>query len=155
MATIADDIIGIVRDEFQRIPDMLFFYVSDNMGEDIGSSVFRGGGKVRGRKFPRNTRTGPGTLRVVSGDLLRATELGGRGNIYKATTQGGVVSIEYGVDTNVIPYAAIHEYGGNAGRGLKTRIPARPYLRPAFEAFEREEWPNILTRIDKRIRGLF
>lgn len=155
MATIGDQIIGIIKDEFQRIPDMLFFYVSDNMGEDIGSSVFRGGGSVRGRKFPRNTRTGPGTLRVVSGDLLRATERGGKGNIYKASAQGDIISIEYGVDTNIIPYAAIHEYGGNAGRGLKTRIPARPYLRPAFEAFEREEWPQVLGRIDKRIRSLF
>lgn len=155
MAGIADDIINIVKDEFQRIPDMLYFYVSDNMGEDIGSSVFRGGGKVRGRKFPRNTRTGPGTLRIVSADLLRATERGGKGNIYKLTAQNGTISIDYGVDTGIIPYAAIHEYGGNAGRGGKTPIPARPYLRPAFDDFEREEWPNILTRIDKRIRGLF
>ena len=155
MTNMGDQIISIIKDEFQRIPVMLYFYVSDNMGEDIGSSVFRGGGKVRGRKFPRNTRTGPGTLRVVSADLLRATEVGGRGNIYSLSTLGGIISIDYGVDVNVIPYAAIHEYGGNASRGGKTRIAARPYLRPAIEAFEREEWPNILSRIDKRIRGLF
>lgn len=155
MKSSADDIIAIVKDEFQRIPDALFFYVSDNMGEDIGSAVFRGGGAVRGRKFPRNTRTGPGTLRVVSGDLLRATERGSKGNIYKLSVQNGAVSIDYGVDTGIIPYAAIHEYGGNAGRGGKVRIPARPYLRPAFDDFEREEWPKVLARMDKRIRSLF
>jgi phage gpG-like protein len=94
-------------------------------------------------------------LRIVSGDLLRATERGGNGNIYNLTIQGGMVSIDYGVDTGIIPYAAIHEYGGNAGRGLKTRIPARPYLRPAFDAFEREEWPQVIRRIDNRIRSLF
>ncbi|MBU0665356.1 MAG: phage virion morphogenesis protein [Proteobacteria bacterium] len=27
-----------------------------------------------------------------------------------------------------IPYAAIHQFGGKAGRGLKVNIPARPYL---------------------------
>jgi hypothetical protein len=144
-----------VKDELQRIPDELFVYVNDYFGDDIGSAVFRGGGAVRGRKFPRNTRTGPGTLRIVSGDLLRATERDGKGNIYKLTNQGGTISIDYGVDTGIIPYAAIHEYGGNAGRGLKTRIPARPYLRPAFEAFEREEWPQVIRRIDNRIRSLF
>ncbi len=144
-----------MKDELQRIPDELFVYVNEYFGDDIGSAVFRGGDAVRGRKFPRNTRTGPGTLRIVSGDLLRATERGGKGNIYKLTNQGGTVSIDYGVDTGIIPYAAIHEYGGNAGRGLKTRIPARPYLRPAFDAFEREEWPQVIRRIDNRIRSLF
>ena len=144
-----------MKDELQRIPDQLFVYVNEYFGDDIGSAVFRGGDAVRGRKFPRNTRTGPGTLRIVSGDLLRATERDGKGNIYKLTNQGGTISIDYGVDTGIIPYAAIHEYGGNAGRGLKTRIPARPYLRPAFEAFEREEWPQVIRRIDNRIRSLF
>jgi phage virion morphogenesis protein len=27
-----------------------------------------------------------------------------------------------------IPYAAIHQFGGKAGRGKKVKIPARPYL---------------------------
>jgi len=27
-----------------------------------------------------------------------------------------------------VDYAAIHQFGGNAGRGRKVRIPARPYL---------------------------
>ena len=32
-----------------------------------------------------------------------------------------------GVGTNLV-YAAIHQFGGPAGRGHKSRIPARPYL---------------------------
>lgn len=36
------------------------------------------------------------------------------------------------VFTNII-YAAIHEFGGMAGRGRKVRIPARPYFRPAID----------------------
>ena len=31
------------------------------------------------------------------------------------------------VGTN-LPYAAIHQFGGMAGRGRKVRIPARPFM---------------------------
>jgi len=41
------------------------------------------------------------------------------------TSKAGRREVEVG--TNVI-YAAIHQLGGNAGRGRKTRLPARPYL---------------------------
>lgn len=34
---------------------------------------------------------------------------------------------EVTVGTN-LPYAAIHQFGGKAGRGRKVKIPARPYL---------------------------
>jgi phage virion morphogenesis protein len=36
-----------------------------------------------------------------------------------------------------LPYAAIHQYGGKAGRGRKVTIPARPYLGVS-EADEQE-----------------
>ncbi|MDD2367345.1 MAG: phage virion morphogenesis protein [Desulfuromonadaceae bacterium] len=35
--------------------------------------------------------------------------------------------VEWGISGR-IPYAAIHQFGGMAGRGRKVRIPARPYL---------------------------
>lgn len=42
------------------------------------------------------------------------------------------VSTDYGATQAVIgsnlAYAAIHQFGGEAGRGLKVSIPARPYL---------------------------
>lgn len=41
------------------------------------------------------------------------------------------------VSTAPLPYAAIHQFGGLAGRGRKSRIPARPYL-PTPETAERE-----------------
>lgn len=37
-----------------------------------------------------------------------------------------------------LQYAAIHEYGGLAGRNHASRIPARPYLRPSIERQEKE-----------------
>lgn len=36
-----------------------------------------------------------------------------------------------------LPYAAIHQYGGAAGRGGKAQIPARPFL-PSVETAEKE-----------------
>lgn len=151
----ADEVIKIVRSEWQRIPDELFVYVTSFMGEDIGAAAFSAGGSVRGRKQPRNLRTGPGSLRVVSGDLTRATEPNGPGNITKISADGTGITIDYGIDTRVIPYALIHEYGGNAGRGGKVRLPARPYFNPGVQAFDREQMPKILARIDKKIRSLF
>ena len=35
-------------------------------------------------------------------------------------------------------YARIQELGGDTGRGHATTLPARPYLRPAFEAWMRD-----------------
>ena len=39
-----------------------------------------------------------------------------RSDSFSATVGGGV------------EYAAIHQFGGNAGRGRKTKLPARPFL---------------------------
>ena len=182
--SIATQIVEIIKDEWQRIPDALAFYVSDNLGEDIGAAAFRSGGSVRGQRQPRNTKVGRGTLRAVSGDLLRATQPGERGNISDLRIEGSTITVDYGIDADVIPYARIHEYGGtiNHPGGTKyyfgpdgdirflpntarrfvgitkphaIRMPARPYLAPAVEDFQREEIPNIFARIDKRIRSLF
>jgi phage gpG-like protein len=45
------------------------------------------------------------------------------------------LSVEYGTK---VPYAAIHEYGGRAGRLGRARIPARPYIRPAVKQARKE-----------------
>ena len=47
-----------------------------------------------------------------------------RGSIAHTVTDGGR-AVEVG--SNVI-YAAIHQFGGRAGRGRKAKLPARPYL---------------------------
>jgi len=40
------------------------------------------------------------------------------------------------VGTNVV-YAAIHQFGGKAGRGRKVTIPARPFLKLTDEDLEK------------------
>lgn len=45
-----------------------------------------------------------------------------------------------------VKYAAIHHMGGWAGRGRKTKIPARPFLGLA-----REDWSEIMGTISREI----
>jgi phage gpG-like protein len=183
-ANIVDEIIKIIKDEWQRMPDALSLYISDNLGEDIGAETFRKGQEPRKLRAARNPSKGRGSLRQVSGDLFRATQPGGRGNINQLKVLNGQFELTYGIDVKEIPYANIHEYGGTIKhpggtkyffneddqivflpktarrfRGITKphdiRIPARPYLKPGIQDFEREEIPKVLRRIDKRIRSLF
>lgn len=49
----------------------------------------------------------------------------------------GSITSDYTNDTAIVgtnePYAAIHQFGGKAGRGRKTTIPARPFLKLTHE----------------------
>ena len=54
--------------------------------------------------------------------------------------------------TNPLPYARIHQKGGRAGRGLKARIPARPYL-PGPELAEREGALIVEEGLQGEIKG--
>lgn len=46
-----------------------------------------------------------------------------------------------------VAYARIHEYGGLTGRGHRTVMPARPYLRPSVVAQKLAVWNLIRERI--------
>lgn len=70
----------------------------------------RGGLTKRGRDYLQNK-----SLLVLSGRMRSRIH-------YQAAAQ----SVRIGVAG--IPYAAIHQFGGLAGRGRKVKIPARPYL---------------------------
>lgn len=65
-----------------------------------------------------------------SGNLKVRTGLLRRSITTKVKESGDIVE---GIIGNNVTYAAIHEFGGMAGRGLKTKIPARPFLKPAIE----------------------
>lgn len=68
----------------------------------------------------------PGPLGIRSGDLARTVTVGD----LKWTGRQIVGSLLAG--SGQVRYAAIHEFGGMAGRGRRIFIPARPYLRPAI-----------------------
>ena len=94
-----------------------------------------------GTKWPRLAAT---TLMMGLGKSKRIGKRGGltnKGRSYLKNKQGLVESgrlrsrIHYQADGHSVrigvtglPYAAIHQFGGMAGRGRKVKIPARAYL---------------------------
>ena len=81
-----------------------------------------------------------GPLRIVTGRLVRSLTGARTGtnqpeSIYRVATSSGDVNVTFG---SSVPYAAIHEFGGQAGRGLAVTIPGRPYLGPTLLAEEGE-----------------
>ena len=119
----------------------------DNVAGVSGQSTF---GLIQGK-----LRRGP-KLRVITGRLLRSI-LGSR-RTFAQNMGGAVESIEevrmprVGVVELVkgssVPYAAIHEYGGLAGRDKSVSIPRRSYLRPAF----RDETGYLTGDLRERIQ---
>ena len=67
-----------------------------------------------------------------------------RGSIAHTVTEGGR-AVEAG--SNVV-YAAIHQFGGRAGRGRRATIPARPYL-----GIDERDRTNILHIISRALEG--
>lgn len=67
----------------------------------------------------------------------------------------GSITSDYTNDTAVVgtnePYAAIHQFGGKAGRGRKTTIPARPFLKltPEDESYIMEDIQAYFQRLIK------
>lgn len=94
---------------------------------------------------------------------LSAATLKKRGNGAKILQDtgglAGSVNTDYGRDFAAIgshlPYAAIHQLGGQAGRGKKVRIPARPYLPATAEgALQPEAETAMLRDIDRWLQNL-
>ena len=65
-----------------------------------------------------------------------------RGSIAHTVTDGGR-AVEVG--SNVI-YAAIHQFGGRAGRGRKAKLPPRPYL-----GIDERDRTNILRIVSRAL----
>lgn len=86
----------------------------------------------------RNPNTGEGTLRLLTGKLFRSftPNRPSLDNIYSINKSADGFELTYG---SSVVYAAIHEYGGNAGKGKKAKIPARPYFYPALRKWEAEK----------------
>jgi phage gpG-like protein len=80
--------------------------------------------KRRKDKTPRPIGAGSPLLARFSGDGYRILA---RSAALKKSIQSGSDSSSAWVSTD-IPYAAIHNFGGKAGRGHKVTIPARPFM---------------------------
>lgn len=100
----------------------------------------------------RRSPTDAGPLRIVTGRLARSLtgarkDGGNPESIYRFQSSPGVYQLTFG---SRVPYAAIHEYGGQAGRGHKVRIPGRPYLGPALQ----EQTGAIVNLFDVKLQAL-
>ena len=122
----------------------------DNVAGVSGQSTF---GAIQGK-----LRRGP-KLRIITGRLARSI-LGSR-RTFAQNMGGAVESIEEVRTPRVgvvllfkgskVPYAAIHEYGGLAGREKSVSIPRRSYLRPAVRDERGYLTGNLRERIQQAI----
>ncbi|QPJ63713.1 MAG: phage virion morphogenesis protein [Candidatus Nitronauta litoralis] len=87
----------------------------------LGGEAFGEKGKGKFRKKKDGSLTKRGQKRLDGKKILI-----GQGNLLNSiSSKADIDSVQWG--TNMI-YAAIHNFGGKAGRGKKVDIPARPYL---------------------------
>jgi phage gpG-like protein len=92
---------------------------------------------------PRGTRTpsSPGMPpSLITGQLRRS--------VRRTRSEGGAGRWETRVAPTTV-YARIQELGGTAGRGHRSRLPARPYVRPALAA-SREQMRQAAVRAFRR-----
>ena len=73
---------------------------------------------------PRKTKSGKPSAASSYGPLLSSRRHLSRSN--EKIVGNGQVTI-----VNKVPYAAVHNEGGRAGRGHKTEIPKRPFIGPS------------------------
>lgn len=96
----------------------------------------------------KRTRNTGDKLRRISGTLFKSLGRNDPNNIYKMKAFGAGFDIEYG---SKVVYAAIHEYGGKAGRNLAVTIPKRPYLLPALEEFDKTTKKQFADKVKFQI----
>jgi len=123
----------------ERLQTVLAARITDNYGETN-----------RTPKYPRNP---PGTtLQLVKGNLFKAaTVYKAKGNVTRTESKAGTYSFVWGIDLAVIPYARIHEYGGQAGRNHAATIPPRPYIGPSIKAMNDEDLGDIIRDMLRRL----
>ena len=93
-----------------------------------------GANMVYATKADKRTRNTGDKLRRITGALFKSLRRNDANNIFRIETSPTGFNVIYG---SALPYAAIHEYGGRAGRNKAVTIPKRPYLLPALEQFDK------------------
>ena len=85
-----------------------------------------------------------GTVNLKSGfkpgDLIRSFSIGDQNNIWEILKSDYTWDFKFG---SKLPYAAIHEYGGQTGRGHAVTMPKRPYLMPATKIMQEKIMPML------------
>lgn len=149
--TLVDRLRKVVKDFLATAGDQIYVEVIDNMGEDIGAGPFRDAESgALTLRAPANTTN---RLRFQTNRLGAALAPRETGNIFNVDVKGDYFEIEYGIDKKVVPYAAIHEYGGTTGRNGVVTIKPRPYLKPGYDAWAAKLPKRLGNRIKKALEG--
>lgn len=93
-------------------------------------AILAKGGKLTGGNVTLDTRK----ILYLSGDLFRGFAGAQAPGIVMDVSTPNLVRV---TAASALPYAAVHQYGGRAGRGLRALIPQRSYL-PTQQLAERE-----------------
>ena len=86
----------------------------------------------------RKKKTAKQGLQALAGKKILTQDHHLKRTVYKAGSNQVVIS----PDTTSKDYAAIHQFGGKAGRGKKVTIPARPHL--GFNDENKKEFIEII-----------
>lgn len=145
-----------VSPALDKYADRLVAVISEGMGDASRVVIGRAIGDYMRDILPgepkKRSPDDAGPLRIVTGRLARGLTGARKGgenpeSIYRFETSPGQYKLTFGTR---VPYAAIHEFGGMAGRGHKVRIPGRPYLGPALQ----DETPTIINLFDQKLQQL-
>lgn len=147
--TVDEYVRGINNDLPKHLKDIFSAQaIQTAFGADI--SDFMEQGRNMTPVYPREPQ---GTmLQVVTAKLLKAaTVYNAPGNVSRTIVQNKMVTFEWGIDLEVVPYARIHEYGGETGRNKATTIVKRPYFEPAYKQFEAKTMPRLVEVLFERL----
>lgn len=133
-------VLELAKQVLQQVPQELDVYYNENFGTDL-----------KGERAKQANSTN--RLRYYKGNLSRALQKDGAGNITSVDVMGGQIIVTSGIDDSVIPYARIHEYGGKAGRNGAVTLRPRPYLNPGMESFVQKAFPRYIKRLIKLLGG--
>jgi len=115
---------GRKKDLFQRILPLLRAEIQTHFARQSGPEGAWKGLSPEYSVWKETHFPGQPILQLRHHLFLAATQTGARGNITEITNR----YMEFGVDLAKIPYARIHDLGGQAGRGRRSTMPKREYL---------------------------
>lgn len=117
LARLERGILAAVKETSQNIPRDLSVFILEQM--DITSKGAARKTSTGAKVLPKNTGS---RLRTLYGNLTRALEVGGKGNISKSEFKQGKYTLEFGFDPTTkvtqgprqgdLRYGLLHEYGG-------------------------------------------
>lgn len=157
-ADIAKDTLRIIKAATQKAPVEISAYISGNFTKvNAKPSNQRGSKGLRKAKSGRIYWNEPNQtkhLRRQYGNLIKALQVGGKGNVSNLYFEGpDLFVIEHtfdedtvvnaGPDQTKLVYGAIHERTG------------RPFMGPGMEQYLKERWPKTVKRLTEELAELF